>query len=113
MKTIGEKIKFIRELNNFTQAHVADLLGISQSTYSKWEKNEVNLTLTQIQKIAEIYGKSPQFIQELDLNRILNESDTPDTAEIIRMYQRHIQSLEKERDKLMELLDKLINRLSP
>jgi len=113
MKTIGEKIKFFRELNNYTQEHVASLLEISQSTYSKWEKNEVNLTVHHLERIAGIYGHTPQFIQDFDPNRFIRDTHTPDIHDVIQMYQNHIHLLEQEREKLLLLLDKLIERLSP
>ncbi len=35
--TIGEKIAKLRKENNYTQEQLADLLGVSRQSISKWE----------------------------------------------------------------------------
>lgn len=51
---IGEKIKHIRELRNYTQDFMADMLGVSQSTYARYEKEDSELSFSRLQKIAEV-----------------------------------------------------------
>ena len=61
---IGTKVRKIRELKNFTQEYMADKLGISQSAYAKIEKEDSDITISRLQKLAEIF--------EIKLDDLLN-----------------------------------------
>jgi transcriptional regulator with XRE-family HTH domain len=62
---IGQKIKKLRELKNFTQSHVATELGITQSAYSKIELGETEVSYSKLNKIAEVFGMSPEEHHDL------------------------------------------------
>lgn len=51
-------LKIFREVNDYTQEAIANVLGISQNTYSRLERNPKNLTSEQAQKLAEFYNVS-------------------------------------------------------
>lgn len=51
---IGTRIKQIRELKGIKQYYVATKLGITQQTYSSFEKKMGDKKVNQIIKIAEI-----------------------------------------------------------
>lgn len=51
---LGSKIKKVRELRNYTQEYMADKLNVSQSTYSRFEKDDTDITISQLNKIAEV-----------------------------------------------------------
>lgn len=73
MKTLGEKIKLLREIHNFSQLYVADCLGIAQSSYSRMESAKCErITVDQLTKIAAIYGLSPAAILDWDGGISLN-----------------------------------------
>lgn len=61
---IGEKIKNIRELRNYTQDYVADKLGITQAGYSKIEKGTTSMNFEKLEKLA--------IILEVDIEYIIN-----------------------------------------
>lgn len=65
MKTIGEKLKEIRELRNFPQKHIADLLGVQRPNYSKIENNKQNLTPQQIKIFCEFFDISADYILDI------------------------------------------------
>lgn len=50
---VGSKIKKIREWKDLTQEEMASKLNISQANYSKYERGEVDLSLTRIEEIAK------------------------------------------------------------
>jgi transcriptional regulator with XRE-family HTH domain len=52
--SLGEKIKKLRELKNYTQQYMANQLEISQSGYGKIERNETDISITKLEKIAGI-----------------------------------------------------------
>ena len=51
---IGENIKKLRELKNYTQLYLADELGISLSGYGKIERDQTEITMARLLKIAAI-----------------------------------------------------------
>lgn len=52
--TIGLRIKKIREDKRISQDYLAACLELSQSNYGRLEKDDNRLTITRLQKIAEI-----------------------------------------------------------
>lgn len=58
--TQGEKLRHLR--GNRTKEKVAKDLGISYSSYVKYERNERNPKDTLKKRIAKYYGKSVQSI---------------------------------------------------
>jgi len=65
--TFGEKIKNAREDKNYSQKYVAELIPMSQSSFSKIERNILEPNLYQLKRIVEII--------ELDLNNLLDIKD--------------------------------------
>ncbi|MFN5628467.1 MAG: helix-turn-helix domain-containing protein, partial [Bacteroidota bacterium] len=53
---IGNNIKKYREIKNLTRESVAAEMDMSVSGYSKIERNEVDLTVSKVKKIAEVLG---------------------------------------------------------
>lgn len=49
-------LKILREIKDYKQEEIANVLGISQNTYSRLERNPKNLTSEQAQKLAEFYN---------------------------------------------------------
>ena len=72
MHTIGNKIKKLRELRNFTQQHVAERLGISQPTYSTIESGELDITLSRLDEISKILGMRVEDVMAFDEKMVFN-----------------------------------------
>ncbi|GAB3753184.1 helix-turn-helix domain-containing protein [Spirosoma pomorum] len=57
MKTItervGEQIREARKAKGLTQKEVGEKMGVTESTYNRYETGEANLSLMTIQKIAD------------------------------------------------------------
>lgn len=51
---VGQKIKKVREIRNYTQEYVATKLGITQESYSKIEANKTQVSTQRLEKIADI-----------------------------------------------------------
>ncbi len=54
----GERLLAAREVLGFSQAHVAEKLGISQASYGAWERDPVALRPDQIEMLTEILNIS-------------------------------------------------------
>ncbi len=60
--TTGERIKKLRLENERTGINVATILGIDQSYYSKIEKDQHEIKLSTLIKIAEMYDVSLDYL---------------------------------------------------
>ena len=68
---VYKKLKQIRELKNLTREYVAYELNMSSSGYGKIERGDVDLTLSKLMKIAEIFGVSVEFIFNFNAEELL------------------------------------------
>ena len=57
-----ENIRSLRIDNGLTQKQVAQLLGISQNTYSQYEVGVLNYPVDAIVKLADYYGVSTDYL---------------------------------------------------
>ncbi len=55
MYEIGQKIKTLRELRNYTQSYVAERLNMAQPSYCKIESGETELKMSHIKALAELF----------------------------------------------------------
>lgn len=72
MIAIGNKIQKIRELKNFTQEYMAQNLGVSITSYGKIERDETEMSLTKLEKIAKILEIDYRKILDFDEKMIFN-----------------------------------------
>lgn len=115
---IGQKVKKIRELKNFTQTHIASELGITQSAYSKIELGETDVSFVKLTRIAEVLGVSTEEIVSFNEQMIFNVMNNhtgnglvvnkglPDNEK--KLYEDQIAVLKDEISYLKKVLDKLM-----
>ncbi len=63
---IGDNLRKIRELKGYSQDYMAKALEISQRNYCRIEKNEIELSLSKLNKISEILEVTPQQVMGFD-----------------------------------------------
>lgn len=61
-----ENIKILRREKGLTQRDLANLLSLSQNTVSNWENGITEPTVTQLQKISEVFGVSLSTLYGID-----------------------------------------------
>ena len=49
------RLKHLRDAAGFTQKSVADYLSVSQAAYSRLEKGEIEISLTKLLALSELY----------------------------------------------------------
>lgn len=76
MHSIGNKFKKLRELRNFTQSHMAEQLGISQSSYSTIENGEQDITLSRLEEISKLLGMRVEDVITFDEKMVFNISNS-------------------------------------
>lgn len=53
MKTFGENLAYERKVAGLTQKQLADKMGIKQQQLSRWERNQIEPTVSSIVAIAK------------------------------------------------------------
>ena len=55
---VGQRIQFFRKLKGFTQQQLADAIGKSKATVSKYEKGEISIDVETLNDISQVLGIS-------------------------------------------------------
>ncbi len=63
------RLKDLREDRDMTQAQIADILGIKQTVYSRYERGFQNLPLEFLVQLSKFYGISTDYILGLTNNK--------------------------------------------
>ena len=66
---LAGRLKTLRMEFGLTQAELAAKLGLSQQTYSNFEKGNGRLDVGVLKKVCDLYGVSSDYILGLDENR--------------------------------------------
>ena len=61
MAFLGENLKKIRQEHKLTQIELANMLGISQKSYSHWETQKTEPTLENVVKLANIFNTTTDY----------------------------------------------------
>ena len=97
---VGEKIKKFRELKNYTQQYVADELELSLSGYGKIERDETDISISRLEKIAAVLEVDVSTILSFDEKHIFNFHNKQNA--MVSMRDQHINQ--------MELIDKIVSQ---
>ena len=63
-----DRIKNLREDNDFSQTYIAKILHVAQTTYSDYESGKVRLPVESLIRLAQLY--------DVDMNYICGISDS-------------------------------------
>ncbi len=63
-----KRIKELRELNEYSKAAVAKLIGINQRTYNNYENGDCELPADILIKLSKLYNVSCSYLLELSDN---------------------------------------------
>ena len=116
---IMEKTKLLemRKFKGFTQQQIADHLNMTDSSYSRREKGEVNLNIKQWEKLAKVLDVPLGEIFEPDEQQVVicnnsssvnyqgsnNNYTIPES--LLETQRKYIATLEKEIEELKRLLE--------
>lgn len=59
---LAEKIQRLRKQNNFSQEELADRLGVSRQSISKWESELSMPEIDKIVQLSELFGVTTDFL---------------------------------------------------
>lgn len=119
-----EQIRKLRREKDFSQDYMAEVLGLSQSQYSRIENGECSVDIDKANKIAEVLESNPldivdfynkqEFInctQSGNINTINNndfEQERLSYQEQIKELKKDKEFLKKENVSLKSMLEKLL-----
>ncbi len=75
--TLGERIKKARKVNKYSQANLADLIGVHGNTIRRWEQNERSPDANIIPELARALGVSISYLMGEE------DSDLPPVNDIL------------------------------
>lgn len=114
---LGEKLKKARLQKSFSQDYMAEMLEVSQKTYSNFENNKTTPNFSQIEEISKILGVSVLEFLTGDNNLSFYQKNKGTNngyvvnqlpEKLIEQYELRIKKIEEENTYLKELLDKLM-----
>lgn len=116
---IGTKIKKLRELKNLTQEHMATVIGVTQSAYSRLEMGETEITYSKLERIAGELGMKPEEVIAFNESMVFNVMHNQTGNGLIiqnnsmnneerELYKQQIESLKDEVNYLKKIIDSLI-----
>lgn len=125
--TIGNKIKKLRELKNFTQEYMAEALQMSQTGYGKIERSETDINYSRLEQIANVLGTKVADLISLDEKLMLNITNNANAEKSINngvimsdkeamerersLYEAQIKQLIQEIDYLKETIEFLKEKM--
>lgn len=120
-KIVGQQLQQLRIKKNFTQEAMAEKLSLSTSAYCKIEYGETDLTLTRLNKIAEILNISMfELLSKIDENKhfyrpeISDPNNTNQIKNNTHFNQEetgYLRELIRANSKLIEMLNKRVETL--
>lgn len=111
--SIGSRIRIMREAKGMKQEEIAEITGISQQMYSKYENDTSKLTVEKLEKIAEALGMESGELLSSEGSYTFNIMHN-DTGNGVVIHQatsnpndtKYIAMLEESVKRLQQLLDK-------
>jgi transcriptional regulator with XRE-family HTH domain len=116
---IGNKIKKLRELKNLTQEHMASVIGVTQSAYSRLELGETEITYSKLARIAGELGMKPEDVISFNESMVFNVMHNQTGNGLIiqnntlvneerDLYKLQIETLKEEVAYLKKIIDNLL-----
>lgn len=115
--SLGKKLKQARLNKNLSQDFMAEMLDVSQKTYSNFENNKTIPNFSQIEEISKILDISIlDFLEDTEkYNFYQNNTGTNNgfvvnnfSEKLIEQYELRIKKLEEENAYLKSLLDRML-----
>ena len=78
---ISDKIQLLRRENGWSQDELAEKLGVSRQSVSKWESGKALPDSEKVLAIAQLFDVSTDFLLKDDMEPVFEEAAEPQEAE--------------------------------
>jgi transcriptional regulator with XRE-family HTH domain len=106
--SLAENIKSIREENGLLQKDVATHIGVDKSTYSKIEKGTREVTVSELQKKAQLFNISLDQLVNYDGNMpkevVLEEKNAVEQMRLIQQLE------EEDKQTVFKIIDTFLTK---
>jgi transcriptional regulator with XRE-family HTH domain len=90
MKNILDNIRIIRESKGYSQEYIAELVGITQSAYARFERGATKTDLKTVSLIAQVFEMNLIDVitfpeQYVNIKDISKEDETPEPEIILQI----------------------------
>ena len=90
----NKNLKYIRQKKNLSQQELADKLNLDRSTISRWENDEMDVTIGNAIKISNFFNVPMEDFTGKDLS--IEENQTFDETELLfNKYKDHLTDKDK------------------
>ncbi|WP_278949256.1 helix-turn-helix domain-containing protein [Megasphaera elsdenii] len=97
MKSLGERLRYLRERSGKTQKDMADLLHINRVSYTQYENNKRTPPPDTLKKIAEIFTVSVDYL--------LGTLDVSDSSSLPPLTAKDERDIARDLENMIESLD--------
>ncbi|MCT4685935.1 helix-turn-helix domain-containing protein [Vallitalea sp.] len=106
--TLGERLKKLREDRGLYLSDLSEIIGVGKSTISGYEHNKKTPKPHTIQKLAEFYGVTTDYLlgQEDNLDDL--EIEFPEAIQLIRKANKNLSDEGKEM--LIKMMKAIIDK---
>lgn len=106
----NNKLKDLRTRRNWTQAQLADMLGLSSSTIGNWETSVYEPSLSALRELCAIFGVREEYFKKGDKN-VKKKDVVKKDEEMSDDVLKNIFVMFKAMDNRFDAMDELINKL--
>jgi transcriptional regulator with XRE-family HTH domain len=107
----GEKIKELREQKRISQEVMAEKLHITQSAYSKYESNQVQIGVDMLLRVAEVLEISPMDIINNSSKQINFQDESQNHGTVINAVEKFNHQSKELFDTALHAKDQVITSL--
>lgn len=90
---LADKIRTRRKVLGLSQKMLAEISGIAQSSISRYETGDVDISLNYILKFAEVLQCSPAYLVSEELHLDTEQAQTPISAKEIAALRAHAKEI--------------------
>ncbi len=97
---VNDKIRFLRESQEWSQEKMAEKLNMSTNGYSKIERGETRLTIAKLEKISDVFGIDLLELMSFGENNILLFQESDNSFGVINSSQALVSEVKQIRETL-------------
>jgi len=108
---IGERIKHLRQKNSMTQHELADLVNITYTSVSYWERGVSKPDVYQIKIIANYFDVPIDYIYGNEKTSVKKNSKSKEDVELSLLFRKAENLNQEKKKKLNNIIKASINAL--